>query len=116
MLLTEFLSRINGSERVRKFIEKRVVDRIGMEFKEISIQHLLSQMPDINYFNIHDENDKEVSISHQSILQDQFPNILTKTTTGLGHMRILKNAEVISTVVSHIMKQKTNNKTPEPVA
>lgn len=116
MLLTEFSARINGSERVRRFIEKRVVKRIGMEFKEISIQHLLGHMPPIHYFNIHDQDDREVSVSHQAVIAKQFPGVVTKTTSGLGHMRVLKSAEVVQAVLEYINKQKEPKQKAELVS
>ena len=87
-----------------------------MEFKEISIQHLLGHMPPIHYFNIHDQDDREVSVSHQAVIANQFPGVVTKTTSGLGHMRVLKSAEVVQAVLEYINKQKEPKQKAELVS
>ncbi len=51
---------------------------------------------------LHDEQDEAVPISEYEKLKELFPKAKGKLFNGLGHRRILKDAEVISAVVKFI--------------
>lgn len=51
---------------------------------------------------IHDEDDQDVPITESELLLQSWPNSIMKRTKGLGHRRILYNAQVIEDAVGFL--------------
>ena len=51
---------------------------------------------------VHDENDRDVPIAHSKLMKEIKPSAITHFTKGLGHTRILRNDDVISTIAQKI--------------
>ena len=57
---------------------------------------------------VHDENDRDVPISHSELMKKLEPKAITHFTKGLGHTRILRNDEVIETITRKIKSNSRN--------
>lgn len=61
-----------------------------------------------------DRQDREVDFEEASTLAQDWPNTVVKVTDGLGHTRILRDAGVISTVVTYMLSTLQSAKSGSP--
>ncbi len=102
-IIQGYLKAIGGSwitgENFKKLIEKRH----GKAFEEFTALYLIKHVPqDLKLMLVHDEQDKEVDISHVHELIKIFPSARLLQTKGLGHNRILKDDAVIGDCLSFV--------------
>lgn len=81
--------------------EKEYGDNLSGRVSSTSTSKQLGHIPALI---IHDEDDTDVPITEGELLHATCPNSVMKRTTGLGHRRILYNAQVIENTVSFIKK------------
>lgn len=106
-IVRQFEEKINASPATGAFFLQEVKKRHGVEFKEISASELIKKVSLNSLYLVHDKRDKDVSIDHAYLMQERFPAADTYYSEGLGHTRILRNAEVIDQIVSKIDRFRT---------
>jgi len=98
MLVEHFCSSLRLPQRTRKNLMARCDQQFGQDFwTRISIienaKHLSTPV-----LIVHDENDREVPVSHSKRLANVWSGAQLMITQGLGHRRILRHTNVIRAV------------------
>jgi predicted alpha/beta hydrolase family esterase len=102
-VIRTYLNAVNGSWSTGEFFKSYVLKTQGKTFDEFSALHFVKHLPGkIDLLLVHDENDKEVTISHADALIKAYPDALLIRTRKLGHTRILKDDEVIRRCVTFL--------------
>jgi hypothetical protein len=100
-IIRNFTLIINASERIGKYITAYIERTYGKPFEKF---HALEtgKDADIPLLVIHDENDNEVSVRDARALIPVLKQGQLFITQGLGHTKILRDAEVIDKAISFI--------------
>jgi len=107
-IIDDFLRRINGKPKSGELFKQKVLDMFNKPFSNYSVKESIKYMKDdFELLMIHDNNDKEVPIKHPLDLHAAHPNTKLITTDGLGHMRILKDKEVINHCINFVVQEKS---------
>jgi pimeloyl-ACP methyl ester carboxylesterase len=102
-IIQSYLKAIGGSWKTGENFKKLIQKRHGKSFEEFTALNLIKQVPqDLKLMLVHDEQDKEVDISHVYELISVFPSARLLKTKGLGHNRILKDDSVIAECLSFV--------------
>jgi pimeloyl-ACP methyl ester carboxylesterase len=105
-IINTYIHTIGASEKTFEFFTKEIQKRYGKPFTEFTALHAIQHLPQpINLLLVYDENDREVSMKHALALKEIYPAAELIRTKGLGHTRILKDNEVIRSVVTYIQRQ-----------
>ena len=100
----EFLMAINAPTSLSKYINDYIIKHFGLDFGGISSADLIKDMPPFPMLAVHDRDDKDAGIEHVEYLLKQVPAVESHITSGLGHTRILRNAEVIDRIKTFLAK------------
>ena len=58
--------------------------------------HFIKRLPhEIDMLILHDEHDKEASLKNAECLVDAYPRATYEITSGLGHVRILRDKTIM---------------------
>lgn len=95
-IINESVNKLNGSHERAEYLKNYILKRFGIPFENVSVLKLIENVHDLPVLLIHDLNDKEVSIVHPESLIAKYPLAKLIRTEGLGHIRILKNQDVIN--------------------
>lgn len=102
-ILNEFTKRLNGSQKAVQKLKDFIHHSFNCSFDELTAAHFASTLTvPINLLIVHDENDKEASFQNAFHLKEAYPAAQLLTTQGLGHVRILRNEDVIRTCLQFI--------------
>ncbi|MCW8900363.1 MAG: alpha/beta hydrolase [Gammaproteobacteria bacterium] len=102
-LLLRFSNTLYLPESIQQYMIKRFKKEYGDDLIErVSGTHTAKTLGHIPALLIHDEDDEDVPISESEQLQQAWPNSSFKSTSGLGHRRILYNPQVIEMVVNFL--------------
>lgn len=102
-IISDFLRRINGSQKSGDMFKQNIKKQFNRTFDEFSVMETIKAAQDnVNVLMIHDEDDKEVPVQHTLDLVKAQPWVNLIVTKKLGHMRILKDAEVISHSIDYL--------------
>ncbi len=105
-IIHTYLKAINGSMATKDFFKNFMVKEYGKSFDEFTALHFIRHLPEpINLLLVHDQNDKEVNLSHAEALVKVYPSARLIKTKGLGHTRILKDNNVIRQCVTFIREE-----------
>ena len=85
-------------ERMQRSIEQR----IGVEWSAVRGRILAPRLHQ-PLLVVHDEGDLEVPISHGETLASFWPQAQLRRTQGLGHRRILRDADIIGEATAHLL-------------
>ena len=101
------LARFSDSLYLPKSIQDYMVNRFKKEYGDDLVERVSSTttskgLGHIPALIIHDEEDVDVLISESEQLQQAWPNSIMQRTKGLGHRRILYDAQVIKSTVDFI--------------
>lgn len=101
------LARFTQSLHLPKSIQNYMVNRFKKEYgndliERVSSTNTSKNLGDIPVLIIHDEDDEDVLISESEQLHRVWPNSEMIRTQGLGHRRILYNAQVIENTVNFL--------------
>lgn len=106
-ILDLFSSVFNLNQTTKKTMQQVTINKfsntygIKWDWKNIApINTIKSYHGDLLF--IHDDKDHEVPLHEVIELHQSKPNAETLITTGFGHRRILRNKEVVNTIVSFI--------------
>jgi pimeloyl-ACP methyl ester carboxylesterase len=91
-------------------LDRTIVDRmqhgierhIGVEWAAIRGSVLAPRLSQ-PLLVVHDEQDREVPISHGESFAAGWPGARFLRTKGLGHQRILRDADVVATAAGHLL-------------
>ena len=96
-VMTRFSHSLKLSTRVnRDFIEK-MKERAGLDDRYLDVG-VMGRELDIPTLAIHDAGDRDVPYHELQLLQTAWPAIEVVTTTGHGHRRILRSADVLQNI------------------
>ena len=101
-IVTEFRKKIGATVKCEPYFYHYIKRTYGKDFNEYSASYIIADTRDIQLQLIYDENDKEVGINSAQLLKSKYPETRLITTQGLGHTRILKENEVIQSVLSFL--------------
>jgi hypothetical protein len=102
-IINVYLKAINGSSRTGEYFKEYMLKKYHKPFDEFTALYFVKNLTQkIEWLLIHDENDREVSISHAEAILLAYPAVKFFKTTQLGHSRILKSDEVIERCVTFI--------------
>lgn len=95
-IIQEFASRLKASEQAQQHLKKMIYKRLNRTFDEFMASHFITRIPsDINMLILHDEHDKEASVKNADHLATHYPRATLQKTSGLGHVRILRDKVVM---------------------
>ena len=101
-IISDFLRRINGSSKSGERFKQKVVEMFNKPFSNYSIKESIKHVKGLELLMIHDKDDKEVPFQHAVEVHETSPDTKLILTKGLGHMRILKDSQVIEHCLSFI--------------
>lgn len=96
-----FVRFMGGGPDLERSLRSRIETRFGVALEELYAPSLAREM-DAPLLVIHDENDKEVPLERGRLLANAWPEAELAVTSGLGHMRILRDEAVINRIVRFI--------------
>lgn len=82
-------------------IKKRFLKEKNLDVFSLSLDSFASSF-EIPILVIHDKEDRDVAYEQGKEYADNFPNAVFISTAGLGHRRILKDAEIINKIIEFI--------------
>jgi pimeloyl-ACP methyl ester carboxylesterase len=89
------------SAPTKRLAKAAIEARVGAAFEDFSAEAMGSRI-DVPLLVLHDRLDREVPWEDGERIARVFPGARLLTTTGLGHRRILRSAQVIESVVSFL--------------
>ncbi len=112
-IINTYLRAIGGSEKTKVAFKKMLLKRYNKSFDEFTALYAIRHLSQpINLMLVYDEDDKEVSMNHALALVELYPSATLYRTTGLGHTRILKDARVITEIVTFIQHRASAAQNP----
>lgn len=102
LILHESFDKIGAKQLTIDTMCDLIYKEIGTPFKKITASYWAEFAPAIPYLIIHDENDKEASIDHAKALNKLLPGSTLHITKELGHIRIIRNPEIVEEVVNFL--------------
>lgn len=103
-ILTSFRKKINASQHTSTALRKMVVEKFNLSFEEITACELSKVITLNNLLIVHDKNDSEVPYHNAQSLHKINSKSELLLTNGLGHTRILRDEQVVSTILQFIEK------------
>jgi pimeloyl-ACP methyl ester carboxylesterase len=97
----KFVQAFELSDGVQSEMKRRLEEQVGVRFSDldpISMAHRMTTP----LLVVHDSEDHEVSIDSGVAIASAWPGAVLRETRGLGHRRILRDAQVVRTVVDFI--------------
>jgi pimeloyl-ACP methyl ester carboxylesterase len=101
-MLDRFVHRLGAGPRVRAGLERAVVRRVGLPWEAFDVPSLHRSTPVPPTLVVHDAQDREVGPEHGRAIADAWPGARLLQTEGLGHRRLLRDADVIDEVVRFV--------------
>jgi pimeloyl-ACP methyl ester carboxylesterase len=102
-IITEFLKKINGSQKTGEGLRKEVIKKFNKSFDDFSAISIVSKdFPKSDVMLIHDENDLEAPLYHFWEISKFFPEAKTKLTKGFGHNKILRDWGIAAEIIQYI--------------
>jgi pimeloyl-ACP methyl ester carboxylesterase len=105
-IIETFLKAVNGNWNTGLKFKAYMIKKYKRSFEEFSGQHFIQQIKTpISILLVHDDQDKDVSIDHPLELIRLYPQAKLYKTSGLGHVRILKDETVIQDCLKFIQSE-----------
>ncbi len=101
-ILNSFAGQINASPRSLRRLRDHLASLAGSDLDDFSLNRIVSQLKTPGLI-VHDQGDRNVHYNQAQALAESWPEARLIATDGLGHNRILRNRELISTVVDFIV-------------
>jgi pimeloyl-ACP methyl ester carboxylesterase len=98
LILHESFDKIGAKQITIDTMCNRIYKEIGIHFKDLTASTWAKEALTIPYLIIHDKDDKEASIEHARELQKLIPSSKLHETNDLGHIRIIRNHEIIKEI------------------
>jgi len=106
-IIADFLRRINASAKSGEQFRLNVQKIFGQTFDYFSVKETVKFANNTDILMIHDRQDREVPVEHSIEVHEDNPDTQLILTEGLGHMRILRDAEVIAKAISFVEEPNT---------
>ncbi len=104
-IMHEFGARLNASPKSIAYLKARIPQVFEGPFHEFMSDRFVMRLThSINWTIIHDTDDKEVSIKNAERLKEVYPSATMITTSGLGHVRILRDERVIEKCLEFVKR------------
>lgn len=114
-ILQEFTQRLNGSARLKKALRANIEQRFNCSFDDLMANYFAGQLKgDLPWLIVHDDKDKEAPVENATLLKQVYTNARVFQTSGLGHVRILRDVDVVNTCLLFIQTQDAS--LPQPYA
>lgn len=97
----EGAARLGLSPAVISLMQDRIEKRLGVKWDQIAIEHLVPD-PVVPLLLIHDAADPAIPVEDSARIARSWPGAERIITEGLGHNRILEDAEVVSRAAQFI--------------
>lgn len=102
-IMEEFTARLSASRSSIVHLKKHIERTFNRPFDEFMSTYFIQRLPSaINLLILHDEHDREASTRNAEQLLSAYPSAKLIKTTGLGHVRILRDEEVIEECLKFI--------------
>jgi pimeloyl-ACP methyl ester carboxylesterase len=101
-VLDQFVQRIGAGPRVRAGLERAVVRRVGLPWQTFHVPSLHRSTPVPPTLVVHDAQDREVGPEHGRAIAEAWPGARLVLTEGLGHRRLLRDADVVDEAVRFV--------------
>ncbi len=102
---SKFFARYLGiSERIRDAMQFRLEQRTGVAWQDFELPHSVNRI-DAKALIIHDRDDRQVGVASGLAIARAWPDARFHGTQKLGHMRILRDADVIQRTIDFISAQ-----------
>lgn len=101
-LAGRFAQALGLADRTQALWRERARRRIGLDWDQLDLPALAGRQRLPPTLVIHDRLDREVAWSEGQDIASRWPGAALHTTAGLGHRRILSDAEVIRQVVAFV--------------
>jgi pimeloyl-ACP methyl ester carboxylesterase len=98
------LEALGFGRQARELMRRRIEDRLGVPWSTLDVT---SFAPDMRtpLLVVHDRDDTEVPWQDGAMIAQAWPGATLSTTSGLGHRRIVRDAEVIREAVGFVLAQ-----------
>ena len=97
-----FASLLEVPDGVRLRMERRIVQLFGMEWEEFDVLAAAKKLA-APLLIVHDADDAEVPIAHGEAIVAAWPGAALVRTQGLGHKRIVHDADVVSRATQFLL-------------
>ncbi len=94
--------RMNVTPKAVSLAQRRIEQRFGTRFLELNHLELAQHVPG-RVLVVHDHGDKEVAFEEGQRVAQALANSTLRSTTGLGHRRILKSEDVVKMAINHLL-------------
>ena len=98
--LDTFSAMVGVEDTLKPLLRQRVEASVGVDFDELDMRHIAHGLS-LPALVVHDVDDREVSFDKGVKVARAFGATL-HTTSGLGHHRILRDPQVIDTIVEFV--------------
>lgn len=100
-----FAHAIGANDRVIAAFRDRVEHWLGHPWSYLDIATMDAAHKQARLLVIHDEDDKEVPLSHAFTLVNAWPSARLMVTRGLGHRRVLRDPAVLDSALSFLAQE-----------
>ena len=108
-LLERFSKSLHLPKSIQNYMNKRFAKEYGDNLPQrVSSTSTSKELGHIPVLIIHDENDVDVPILESELLHKAWPNSQMQRTKGLGHRRILYDANVVESTVNFLINADKN--------
>ncbi len=108
----QVLATMLGFSKIRaEGMLKRIEQQLGMRFEEVSTLRMVPRM-DVPALVMHDPQDAEVPFEHGKSIAQAWPGARLEPLNEMGHRRMLRNPDIISTVTEFIANRNAKSGTP----
>jgi pimeloyl-ACP methyl ester carboxylesterase len=83
-------------------MQRRIERRIGVDWSSVRGGELARRLRQ-PLLVVHDEQDREVPLAHGETIAGRWPGARLERTRGLGHQRLLRDADVVAGAVRHLI-------------
>lgn len=88
--------------RTRRLVDEAVARRVGVAVEEFDVRLLAGRLDPTPTLLVHDTDDRQTAYDDTAALAEDLPGARLVTTSGLGHHRLLRDAQVVDEVVSFV--------------
>lgn len=99
--LVRFARVVGLDDADRAALAQRIGAHTGLDIAALRLECLTADRDDA-LLVLHDRSDREVSFEHAEAIERTWPNAQLVEAAGLGHRRILRDADVVSRVVDFV--------------
>lgn len=90
-ILYQFRKQINATPKIDSVIENHILDKYNIPFDQVSAETIAKEIKEeVPTLLIHCEDDNRVPLKHMVVLKKNIPQSEYYTSSGKGHIRILK--------------------------